>query len=62
MGGDTNLHNNWSYVKQMMQDSLKKSFPLMTMKNKPQNWFFKPLIRNKIEGMIVDFRLSQGNQ
>jgi hypothetical protein len=35
MGGDTNLHNNWSYVKQMKQDSLKKNFTVLPVKSIP---------------------------
>jgi hypothetical protein len=58
MGGETNLHNNWSYVKQMMEVSLKIPLIKYQLEARLVTYCFKPLIRNKIAGEIVKTRLS----
>jgi hypothetical protein len=58
MGGETNLHNNWSYVKQMMEVSLKIPLIKYQLEARLVIYCFKLLIRNKIAGEIVKTRLS----
>lgn len=57
MGGDTNLHNNWSYVKQMKQDSLKKNFIVLPVKSIPGR-ASQTVDSEENRRMIVNIRLS----
>jgi hypothetical protein len=48
MGGETNLHNNWSYVKQMIEVSLKIPLIKYQLEEMLVTDCFKLLIRKKI--------------